>query len=218
MNHSKLAARRAGFTLVEIAIAATIVGLILGAVGMFQSTSQKSSNSMIAHADVERRGDRALKEVMDALRDAGVHTLTPDPTTAFGTNTILFRSPTAVAANGDVTFSAPTRIELRLDDGELDNGIDDNDDGVIDERALVITRGIGTAQQRAVTVCHGIAELAEGETANGLDDNGNGLVDESGFCVRRVGDLFFLYITLDSRTRQGERIQYSTSTALALRN
>jgi hypothetical protein len=173
---------------------------------------------MIAHSDVERRGDRALREVMDALRDAGVHTLTPDPTSTFGTNTLTFRTPAAVSALGDVTFGAPARIDIRLDDGELDNGVDDNGDGVIDERALVITRGIGTANQRAVTICHGIAEWSEGETPNAVDDNANGLVDESGFCVRRVGDLFFLYITLDSRTRQGERIQYTTTTALGLRN
>lgn len=218
MKYGTTRSARAGFTLLETVIVTTILGMILAAVGLFQGISQRSSKSMIAHSDVERRGDRALCEIMDALRGAGVHTLTPDPTSAFGTNTITFQVPTGVSADGDVTLGAPARVDLRLDDGELDNGIDDNGDGVIDERALVITRGIGTLNQRSVTVCHGIAELSEGETSNAADDNGNGIVDESGFCVRRIGDLFYLYLTLDSRTREGERIQYTTTTALALHN
>lgn len=209
---------RAGFTLVEVAIAATILGLMLTAIGMFQATSQSSSKAMIAHSNVERRADRAMNDVLDALRGAGVHTLAPDPTTAFGSNTIVFQVPASVSAAGVVTFSSPLRIDLRLDDGELDNGVDDDGDGTIDERALVITRGLGTAGQASVTVCHGIGEMLEGETSNAVDDNGNGIVDESGFCVRRIGDLIYVYLTLDSRTREGERIQYTTTTAMALHN
>jgi hypothetical protein len=117
-----------------------------------------------------------------------------------------------------VTFGSQSRLDIRMDDGEVDNGIDDDGDGVIDERALVLTHVVALGTQRSATICHGIAERLEGESANAADDNGNGIIDESGFCVRRVGDLFFLYVTLEGRMRTGELIQYTTTTAIALHN
>lgn len=210
--------RKAGFTLIEVAIAASILALLLASVGTFQAISQKASRTMVVRSDLERRADRALQTITRALRGAGVHTLIPDPTSAFGSDTITFQTPTGVSGAGVVSFSAPSRIALALDTGEADNGVDDDGDGRVDERALVITRDVGLASQTATTTCHGIGEWLEGETSNGLDDNGNGVIDERGFNVRRVGDLLYVRLTLESRTEDGQVLRCTTDTALVLHN
>jgi len=151
-------------------------------------------------------------------QSAGVHTLVPDPVGNFGVDTITFKKPLAVSAAGVVTWSAPITIGLQLEETETDNGVDQNHNGLIDERALVITRDVGTASQKSTIACHRVAEWFLGETSNGADDNGNGVIDEHGFCVRRVGDLLYLYLTLESPADGGQVVRWTTSTAIVLHN
>jgi prepilin-type N-terminal cleavage/methylation domain-containing protein len=208
----------AGFSLVEVAVSVSILSVLLGAVGLFQVRSQSASRVMQRRMDLERRADRTLQTIAHELTGAGVHTLVPDPTSVFGTDTLTFQKPVAVSAAGVVTWSAPTRIALQIEDGETINGFDDNNNGLVDEREILIIRGVGTASENTVVASHRVGRWLEGETTNGVDDNGNGIIDEHGFCVRRVGDLLYLYLTLEGPTEGGSVTRWSTSTAVVLHN
>jgi hypothetical protein len=162
--------------------------------------------------------ERALAILSRELAGADVTTLSPDPTSAFGSDNLRFQTPSFVSNTGIVTLNAPVTVALLMDTRETDNGIDDDHDGLVDERMLVVTRNIGTASQRSSVLCHGVAEWLEGESSNGLDDNGNGVRDERGFSVQRVGDLLYVRLTIESPTKDARSAKWTTSTAVALHN
>jgi hypothetical protein len=117
-----------------------------------------------------------------------------------------------------VSWDLPSSLSLELDTGEIDNGLDDDGDGLIDERRLVLTRNVGGPNTITTVLCNGIPELAEGEVANGLDDNGNGVVDEAGFNVRKVGDLLTVRLTVQAPAGGGQIITSTLSTSIVLHN
>jgi prepilin-type N-terminal cleavage/methylation domain-containing protein len=210
---------RAGFTFIELSISIAILATLLGVIGMVQVRGQKAARAIQNGSDVERRADRAIQQVMRELNGVGVHTLVPDPVTALGADTLTFQTPAAVSALGVVTWAAPMRFALQMDDGEADNGLDDDGDGLIDERRLTLTRNIGTISERTSVLCHGVAAWLEDETGgNGLDDNGNGLVDERGFSVRRTGDLLTVRLTVQAPADEGRVVTWTTTTALVIHN
>ncbi|MBL8862462.1 MAG: prepilin-type N-terminal cleavage/methylation domain-containing protein [Planctomycetes bacterium] len=209
---------RAGFTLVELTVSAAILTLVLGSVGLFQLRSQEHTGSMLVNERAETQARRALTRIVDELRGVSAAFLVPDPTSVLGTSTLTYQRPADVTNTGVVVWGPPSRLALELEPGELDNGLDDDGDGLVDERRLVLTLGLGTAAERSVVICTGIAEFAEGEAGNGADDNGNGLVDEPGFSVRRVGDLLTIRLTVLVPLDGGGVLTRSTETSLVLRN
>jgi prepilin-type N-terminal cleavage/methylation domain-containing protein len=213
-----IAGRRGGFTLIELMVTLSVLSLVLIGMGVFQLRSNNASKSMLARSAAETRARRALDRVAEELTGVGHTLLFPDPSTSFGTSAITYQRSTGVSATGTVTWGTQSRLELELEPGETDNGHDDDGDGLVDERRLVLIRDFGTAAAKTVVLCSGVAELLEGETANGADDNGNGVVDEAGFNVRRVGDLLTARLTV-LVPLGGERSTGSTlETSIVLRN
>jgi prepilin-type N-terminal cleavage/methylation domain-containing protein len=209
---------RLGFTLLEMAVAMAVLGIVLGAVGVFQVRSQDQSRVMMASGVAENRAWRAIDRAANELVGVGASVLAPNPTSNLGTSILTFQKPNGVSGTGAITWAPAARLELQMDSGETNNGSDDDDDGLIDERRLVLVRDIGTADQTTVVLCSGVAEWLEGEAGNGSDDNGNGLVDEAGFSIRRVGDLLFLRLTVQQPLGGGELVETTAETTVVLRN
>jgi prepilin-type N-terminal cleavage/methylation domain-containing protein len=209
---------RRGFTFIELAITIAVLSLLMGAVGMVQMRGQKATSAIRTQSDLERRANRALLVATRELTGLGVHTVAPDPTTSLGSDTITFQKPASVTAAGNIIWQAPTALTLLMDEGEADNGVDDDGDGLVDERRLSITRDMGTPQQKTIVLCHGVCAWMEGEIPNGLDDNGNGLVDERGFNLRRTGDLLNVRLGLEATAEAGERVIWTSTTALVIHN
>jgi prepilin-type N-terminal cleavage/methylation domain-containing protein len=207
-----------GFTLIEMVVSLSILGALVGAAALFQSRGQHASVGIQRQADLERRANRAMQAVVRELLSVGVHTLAPDPTGALGTDAMTFQTPVSVSNAGVITWSSPTSLTLQMDTDELDNGLDDDGNGLVDERALVITYGVGTAFERRVVLAHGIANWLEGEVPNMADDNGNGVIDEHGFSLRRIGDLLYIRLTLEAPAEGGTATAYTITTALVIHN
>jgi len=210
--------RSGGFTMVELAVSVTILALLFGLVGMIQMRGNDASEESLARASTEARVRRAIDRVAEHLTGVGRTLLFPDPTTAFGSSTATFQHPTGVSGAGIVLWDTPSRIELLIDPRETDNGVDDDGDGLVDERRLVWTINVGTGNQRSTTLCNGIPELMAGETINALDDNGNGVLDEAGFNIRRVGDLLTVRLSVQQAFGEGQMATSTMETSIVLHN
>ncbi len=208
-------ARRAGFTLVEAIVTGSLLLLLLssavlaarGGMGAFRATRDTG--------DAETRVRRALDRAAFELLSAGAGELLPNPTGDFGTDTLQFRKP--VGLTGTTPDWGPTmRLAFEYATGEIDDDLDNDGNGLVDDGVLVFTRDVGGNQQRVV-LCRNVAELLEGELANGADDNGNGVRDEAGFNVHRVGDVLFVRLSVQEPMETGTIVR-TLETSVRLRN
>jgi prepilin-type N-terminal cleavage/methylation domain-containing protein len=207
-----------GFTLVEMAIVTLIVSIMLGVIALFQSTNHDTLQQSAALGTVQANAHRTLERVLGELDGASVTRLVPDPTGPLGTDDLVFQKSNGVDAAGNVIWSSQTRLALVMEDGETLNGVDDNHNGLVDERKLTITHDYGTPQARTETIAHRLPANLPGEQANGADDNGNGVVDEKGFNIRRVGNLLSVRLAVQARAVGHAWATWTESSGLRLRN
>lgn len=210
----KSCSRKSGFTLLEVVIAASMLGAVLLAGALISRQGLQvleSTNHETKVGDKVRKGaDRILRE----LENTNAIVPTPDP--AFVSD-FVFTSVTGVL-NGAPVTSDPNRLFWRLRAGEVDDGLDNNGDGLIDEGEVVYVRNLGTPTERTVVLVRGVPELLEGETLNGADDNGNGLIDEPGFCVVMEEELLVMRLTAASSAFSGRTTFRTIESGIRLRD
>lgn len=210
--------RTAGFTLIDLLIALGILSVVLTTAGFVQTRANEASVTMLAQDSAEARARHALDRVAQELTGVGKTLIFPDPNTNFGASAMTFQRAAGVSNLGVVQWSTPSRLELVIDPRELDNGVDDDSDGLVDEHQLAFTSDIGTASARTVVLCTGIPELVDGETVNTIDDNGNGVADEAGFNIRRLGDLLTVRICVTSPFSGNQIATTTLETSIVLHN
>lgn len=218
MRNLPKSSARAGFSLLEMTIVLLILTVVMGSVALFQFANRNSVEESATVGDAQERAHRALERVLRELDGASLTRLVPDPTGALGTDNLVFQKSAGVDAAGNVVWSTQTRIALVPEDGENTNGLDDNHNGLVDERKLTVTHDFGTPAARTETIAHFLPALAPGELANGTDDNGNGIIDEKGFNVQRVGNLLTVRLTVEARAGGGDWTSWSETSQLRLRN
>jgi prepilin-type N-terminal cleavage/methylation domain-containing protein len=216
-----MAVRRAGFTLIELLISLAILAAMLGALGLAVERGMGMFRMRSATSDVETRAARALDRIVREIRAAGAGTVTdvttPPMAPKFWLAAVDYRPALGWTA-GAVDLGAPRRIELGLVAGEAANGLDDNENGLVDEREVVLVDDVGAPGERRTVLAARVASLLGGELANGLDDNGNGLVDESGLCFDQEGDLLTVRLCVQGVGPTGEAISRTFQDAVVLRN
>ena len=223
---------RAGFTLVEAVITVSLLVLLTssavlaarGVMGAFRAAQDST--------DVETRVRRALDRVVFELLSASRTQFDPvyaDLGNDFGTHQLQFAKPQSwplPALNfavdedepeyGQPLYGPPSSIGFEYATGELNDDIDNDGNGLVDDGVLVLTRDVGGADQRTI-LCRGVREMLEGETANGADDNGNGVTDERGFNVHRVDDALFVRLSMEEPGENGTIVR-TLETCVRLRN
>ncbi len=215
---SRTRAANQGFTLIELAITMGIAGLVLGSLARVLDSSKNTYGRGSAVAQVQNDARRTLDRVSAELENGGFGTLLPNPV-GVAVDDLVFQAATGIdGATGALLFGNSSRLRFVYQTGEMNNGLDDDGDGLVDEGNLVFTRNYLLAGEVRVVLAHGVAELLEGETANGADDNGNGLVDERGFCITRVGNLLRIRLTLARPVTGGNPALATVETALRLKN
>ncbi|MFT7668976.1 MAG: prepilin-type N-terminal cleavage/methylation domain-containing protein [Planctomycetota bacterium] len=219
---SRLGAR-AGFTLIEVAISVTLIAIIAAFAGMVSKTGNSAyeGTSLTANLNskVKLTLDRVALELQLAAKDTFFPTMEVGVT---NTSSLVFQQLVDIQAGAPV-YGGPTvgqvmAIRLVMDVGEVDDGIDNNGDGLIDEKRLVLARDLGVETQMLVTICHDVSEMAEGEVAGGGDENGNGLIDEQGFDLQREGDVITIRLSIQRVSSSGVVLERTAETSLRLRN
>ena len=216
MRHTPKTSSRGGFSITEVLITATIFAGVLGSTTLVVMTSSGAHDESSDRSHVADLARRAADRVCDELANASATGLFPDPQ-PFGTDNVLFQTATGVTG-GAIDWSTPIRLSFQYDTGEVDDGVDNDGDGLVDEGSIVLTRDPGGATPMSIVLCRDVRELLEGETNNGLDDNGNGLVDESGFSLQRVGELVLVRITIEKPGPGNSLITSTIETGVRLRN
>jgi prepilin-type N-terminal cleavage/methylation domain-containing protein len=214
-------ARRAtrGFSLVELAIAVALLGLVSGGVLMvFDSTNRafQSANASIELSRSARRTVDRLAEIVAYSRRSSVSPAAPGAQAPFSTRQIDFQTAQAFAG-GAAVWSNTQRLEFRYSPFDPDDGVDNDRNGVIDDGQVVWTTDLGLAEERSVVLARGVRELQARELANGADDDANGLIDEPGLCFDFDGQRIVVRLTLE-RVLAGRRLTRSAVRSVTFRN
>lgn len=210
---------RAGLTLLELAISVTLLAIVLGVPGLLLTSSQRAYSTGATVGELDAQARRALDQVAERLARSG---LSEVPQSAGGPNVgwtaVDFREATGWAGGG-IAWGGPQQIRMQLEAGEVDDGLDNDGDELIDEQRLIWIEDFGLPGQRSFVLCTGVREAGEGETpGNGVDDDGDGLIDEGGFNVRFDGERVLLELTLERRDSFGVVLAKTARRVVALRN
>ncbi len=214
--HTRTDGKR-GYTLLEIAISLSILMMVLGSVVGLGKRGVSGYEQRLCESALLARATRSSERVLDLLVGASSLSMEPnDPVAPWGCDALEVRG--ALDWNGDVEWGAETRIAFELEENELDNDVDDDGDGRIDEGIVVVVEDVGGPGERRRTVARGVRRLLEGEIRNGLDDNGNGLIDESGLSFELVGDVLVVRLTLEIEGPDRRDLVKTFQTSVHLRN
>jgi hypothetical protein len=138
-------------------VSVTLVGALLAAVALTTRTASRSYEQGRHRDQLGTRADRALERLADEFGDAERAGLLPEPLEPWGSSFLAYRHATGFV-DGEVVFGTTTeegsvvstvnaglpdeqrtvlaRGVPRLLEGELENGEDDNQNGLIDEPGL----------------------------------------------------------------------------------
>lgn len=188
---------RAGFSLVEMLIVALLLSLTLGVVGMVARSSERAFQTGTTTADLELQTAQAIERIVVELRPTALASLAPDPLPGLGAEAVQYVHALDYVG-GEIVNSSLRRLSFEYAEGELDDGLDNNSNGLIDEGRVVLTEDPGGAQERRLVLTRWVAE--------------------GGFLVERVGETLFVGLTLERRDAQGRALRRSARTSTQLRN
>jgi prepilin-type N-terminal cleavage/methylation domain-containing protein len=216
MRNTRRIPRRAGFTLVESLIAVTLLGVLFLAVAQTSSRASDAFDEGSLEHSLSVATHRALERLTHQATLANASGLSATLQSSFGDDELEFDLPVDFAGTAVITMSVHYFTEL--EPGELDDGLDNDGDELVDERQVVEVLAEGQPDERRTVVVSGVAELFDGESANNLDDNGNGLTDEGGLSFSLEEDVLTLRLTCQRRDEGGRLLTKTGETAVRLRN
>lgn len=216
--------RRDGFTIIEMAIVFSLMAVVLASASMAVKRGNDLFEQVTATSEVSARAGRSMERIVRELRSASQITFAQNLTTPQAAPSKVW-SPrldyqTALDWDGvAVVWDVAQRFDLEMGTGEVDNGVDDNGNGLVDERTLVLLANPGQADELRAVIATGVAELLEGELPNGADDNGNQMDDERGFCLELDdNNALTIRLTLERMGPDGRLIVRTQQDTILLRN
>ena len=207
--------RERGLTLVELAITVLILSLTVGIITMSFGTSFRVWKSSSHSREVDRRANRGLDRILEALEYASSETVAPDLGEHESSCYIEFQ-PTTGSVDGKQQLGPKVRIEWLRDPLDPEDGVDNNGNGLVDEGLVVRREDPGGEDEIRVVLLRSVGNLLEGEEPNGEDDNANGLVDEKGLCFERDGSILKIRLTLLHDSGEGGVIAWTGEGHVAL--
>lgn len=208
----------AGFTLVESVVAAVLFSGVMLTLGLAMDSAFGSYRMAEAESRLDQAAHRALDQILANLEDAGAGTLGA-PTGAFGSSSLTFRRAASYDADGGaIDWGEETTVAWQLEEGELDDDLDNDGDGLVDEGEIVWTIDVGGPSERTVTRVRGVPQNLDGEEPNLVDDNGNGLIDEAGLDFEWDGTVLTVRLSLTAIGPRGVVLTKTVRTATRLRN
>jgi len=210
--------RAAGHSLVEMMVSLGILAIVGGTLALVGLTSEDAFRTESARTLVDGQAREVISRLTRELRGSSRDSISALPESPAWDVNLIFDQPSTINLLSGAINWRIVRLELRYEDGELNDGLDNNGNGLADEGQVVMLRNWGAADEVTAVLAHGVREYAEGETLNGLDDNGNGLVDERGLSFERSDDTIAVRLTLEGVDPDARRFMRSAETSVLLRN
>jgi hypothetical protein len=210
--------------MVELLVAALIMTSVLGAIGVTVLAGTRSYEEGVARADVDAQARRLVSRIAEEFLTASRASLDDGNLVASGgmpdDGEIEYDYRQVLGGAGGAAQLGPVR-RVRLDyaQGELDDGLDNNGNGLVDECRILLALDTGAGME--IGIGGFVREFLQGETgANDVDDNGNGLDDERGLCMTFDDDTNTLMVrlTIERLTSQGRLVTSTAETSVLLRN
>ncbi len=207
-----------GSTLLEMLLVVVLLSSAVGSLFTLGDTGTRLFETGVTRAELEGRARRALDQLARELASARATSIAALPATPLWQEGIDFDQVGAIrAGDGRITWST-CRAEFRREPAELDDGVDNDADGTVDEGLLVLVLDQGGPDEREVVLAHDVREYLEGEIGNGADDNGNGLIDERGVAFERLDSDLCLHLTLETLDPAGRAVIRTLETTVWSRN
>jgi len=201
-----------------MAITVTVLAMVVGSVASIVLKGRSAYEQGMNVSTLEMQARRALERIAVEITPALSATMTPAASAPLGSSTLTFRTCDGVSG-GVIQTSTPTRIMLRQDPRDANDGVDNDGDGLVDEGEIVLVRNSGLSNETDVVIVRNVAEYLQGETANLADDNGNGLTDERGLSfVADADGTLTIRLTLEALDQNNQLVQRTVETSVSMRN
>lgn len=192
--------RREGFTVIEMIIAMTLVGLVLTKLTLVMEQARRAHEDESVSMALGDQANELLDKIAYALVGSAREKLLPGSAAPFFGTSLTYQISLGVE-DGEVVWSDPEMIAF-------------DEQG----REIFWAQNAGEANERKVVWANTVSQMFEDELLNGYDDNGNGLADELGLSFVLDGDSVTIRLTLERPREDGERIQETRSTTVTCRN
>jgi type II secretory pathway pseudopilin PulG len=209
--------RRAGFTLVEVLLSASLLGGLLLVAGLATDRAMQLFRQRSASEELNSSAGRLMQNLVSELTFTRLSSFAPVPSAPLGSSTLTFRSCRGVSG-GAVQWSNPITLRWELETGEADDGMDNNGNGLIDEGMLVRIENLGLPGEQRVVLAHGLSEFQPGESLDGVDEDGDGLIDEAGLSFVLQGEVLTIQLCLTGTGPGGNVLTKVVETAVWIRN
>ncbi|HRV80017.1 MAG TPA: prepilin-type N-terminal cleavage/methylation domain-containing protein [Planctomycetota bacterium] len=200
--------RRSGFSLVEVLIALTILGLLTINIAMVSRTGSQAAESDLFRQLLDTEMDLTLDRIKLALMSASADNVYPQVPAPASESHIDFS--TSLGVQGGVhVMGDPERIQWTPATAE--------------KGGVFWTQSLGLPDERQIQWSRNVPILQNLETANERDDNDNGLVDEPGlsFHVEHAEDRelqVFVNLTVSKTDSRGQVVPRSRQVNITCRN
>lgn len=193
-------ARRAGFTVIELMIALTLVGLVLTKLTLVMDEARRAHQDESLSMALEDQAIELLDKIAYAIVGSSAESLDPLPIAPFPSATIRYEVSLGVE-DGATVWSDPEVIGLEEDTGQVYWG-----------------QNVGEINERMVVWANTVSEMLEDELLNGVDDNDNDLADELGLAFVLQESSVTIRLSLERTRDDGKRIQVTRETTVTCRN
>jgi hypothetical protein len=136
----------------------------------------------LTNSDLEAQARRIVDRILLELMDADRSSLVLTPPAPFGASSIDYARGEGVVG-GVLAVGPRRRIRWRMVDTEIDDGVDNNNNGLIDEGQIELLPDAVGAPNEVIGLGSYVREYLAGETPDGADNNANGVIDERGLCM-----------------------------------
>ncbi|NOT32397.1 MAG: hypothetical protein HOP15_18280 [Planctomycetes bacterium] len=190
---------RAGWTLIEVTLAALLVTGVVTKAAFVMNTALGLAGDQTASMHYEDQARGVMDKIALAVMGSDRGTLIPE-IEELHSDSIRYTFSLGIE-DGAVVWSAPE--EIRLDEQRL---------------AVEWRENPGAAEERKAVWTSLVSPLLEGEELNGVDDNGNGLIDEDGLSFVLEGERVVIRLTLRRPEVNGRLVEQTIESVVYCRN
>lgn len=189
----------AGFTILELVIALTVLVLLVTNVGLVMRTSSDVTEAGIRLEQLENQADLTMDRIALAIMASSSDGIVPAPMAPDSADFLRFSRNVGVE-DGEIVWGNEEIIEL-------------------EQPGQVVWReNKDLPEERRVVWSRWVSDMLEGEQPNAEDDNGNGLEDEAGLAFDMDGRKITVRITLQNVDPEGRVLTKTLETRVTARN